>query len=68
MEREPLDGVRVTLADDDNLFRWQIAIFGPPDTLFTGGYYKVRHRSATHSYVAISAKESPHAEVMPARE
>lgn len=41
MQTEPLDGVRVTLAEDGNLFTWHIGIFGPPDTIYTGGYYKV---------------------------
>lgn len=29
------------LVDDSNLFVWEVAIFGPPDTLYEGGYYKV---------------------------
>lgn len=40
MQTEPLDGVRVTLPEDGNLFTWHIGIFGPPDTIYTGGYYK----------------------------
>ncbi len=27
--------------EGDNLFKWEVAIFGPPDTIFTGGYFKV---------------------------
>lgn len=39
--RTPLEGVQVKLADEDgNLFRWEVAIFGPPDTIYTGGYFK----------------------------
>lgn len=39
--REPLEGFRVKLVDDDNMFKWEVAIFGPPDTLYEGGYFKV---------------------------
>lgn len=42
MQKEPLDGVVVTLPDDGDLFHWHVGIFGPPDTLFTGGYFKVK--------------------------
>mmetsp|Transcript_9057 Transcript_9057/g.12694 ORF Transcript_9057/g.12694 Transcript_9057/m.12694 type:complete len:243 (-) Transcript_9057:166-894(-) len=39
---EPLEGVSVNLGDDDNLFLWNVAIFGPPDTIYTGGYFKAQ--------------------------
>jgi len=38
---EPVEGFQVRLADDDNIFEWQVAIFGPPGTLYEGGYFKV---------------------------
>lgn len=41
MEEEPVEGFRVKLANDDNLFEWEVAIFGPPSTLYEGGYFKV---------------------------
>jgi len=41
LQEEPVEGFRVRLADDSNLFVWEVAIFGPPDTLYEGGYYKV---------------------------
>lgn len=25
---------------DDNLFEWEVAIFGPPETLYAGGYFR----------------------------
>jgi len=37
---EPVEGFRVKLVDDDNLFEWEVAIFGPPGTLYEGGYFK----------------------------
>lgn len=41
LQEEPVEGFRVKLADDDNLFEWEVAIFGPPETLYAGGYFKV---------------------------
>lgn len=38
---EPVEGFCVKLLNDDNLFEWEVAIFGPPDTLYMGGYFKV---------------------------
>ena len=33
-------GVSVGLVNDDNLYNWSVVIFGPPDTIFEGGYFK----------------------------
>lgn len=41
IQAEPVEGFRVQLANDDNLFEWEVAIFGPPCTLYEGGYFKV---------------------------
>ncbi len=38
---EPVEGFRVKLLKEDNLFDWEVAIFGPPETLYEGGYFKV---------------------------
>ena len=37
---EPVEGFQVR-PNDDNIFEWQVAIFGPPSTLYEGGYFKV---------------------------
>jgi len=42
LQEEPVEGFRVRLVDDSNLFVWEVAIFGPPETLYEGGYYKVK--------------------------
>jgi ubiquitin-conjugating enzyme E2 R len=44
---EPVEGFRVRLLNDENLFDWEVAIFGPPDTLYQGGYFKVRSMKPT---------------------
>lgn len=42
LQEEPVEGFCVKLADDDNMFTWEVAIFGPPRTLYEGGYFKAR--------------------------
>jgi ubiquitin-conjugating enzyme E2 R len=41
IHEEPVEGFRVRLPDESNLFVWEVAIFGPPETLYEGGYFKV---------------------------
>lgn len=40
LEKEPVEGFTVTV-DDENIFEWKVAIFGPPKTLYEGAYFKV---------------------------
>lgn len=42
MSRNPPEGVSVGLDEDDNLFRWQVMLVGPPDTLYEGGFFKAK--------------------------
>lgn len=44
LQEEPVEGFRVKIADEDNLFEWEVALFGPPSTLYEGGYFKARMR------------------------
>ncbi|KAL5285685.1 CDC34 family protein [Megaselia abdita] len=37
---DPVEGFRVKLIKEENLFEWEVAIFGPPQTLYEGGYFK----------------------------
>lgn len=39
-QEDPLEGIRPRLVNEDNLFEWEVALFGPPDTLYAGGYFK----------------------------
>lgn len=41
LQKEPVEGFQVSLPDDSNFFEWNIVIFGPPKTLYEGGYFKV---------------------------
>ncbi|XP_061172201.1 protein asteroid homolog 1-like [Saccostrea echinata] len=40
IREEPVEGFRVNLMNDDSLFEWEVAIFGPPGTMYEGGYFK----------------------------
>ena len=40
LQDDPLEGIRSRLVNDDNMFEWEVALFGPPDTLYQGGYFK----------------------------
>jgi len=40
LQKEPVEGFRVKLVNDSNMFEWEVAIFGSPGTLYEGGYFK----------------------------
>ena len=45
LQEEPVEGFRVKLVSDEDMFVWEVALFGPPDTLYQGGYFKVSVQS-----------------------
>ncbi|XP_041512006.1 ubiquitin-conjugating enzyme E2 R2-like [Microtus oregoni] len=40
LQEDPVEGFCITLVDDSDLYNWEVAIFGPPNTLYEGGYFK----------------------------
>uniref|UniRef100_H2Z8E4 UBC core domain-containing protein n=1 Tax=Ciona savignyi TaxID=51511 RepID=H2Z8E4_CIOSA len=44
LQEEPVEGFKITLVEENNLYDWQVAIFGPPGTLYQGGYFKAHIR------------------------
>jgi ubiquitin-conjugating enzyme E2 G1 len=38
--KNPVEGFSAGLADDDNIYIWEVMIIGPPDTLYEGGFFK----------------------------
>lgn len=40
LSKAPVDGFSAGLIDDEDLFKWEIMIMGPPDTLYEGGFFK----------------------------
>jgi hypothetical protein len=39
LREEPLEGFRLII-NENNLFEWTVGIYGPPDSLYQGGYFK----------------------------
>merc|ERR1711966_145683 len=42
LAKNPIDLVSVGLADDSNVYDWEILIMGPDGTLYEGGFFKAR--------------------------
>ncbi|XP_069783912.1 ubiquitin-conjugating enzyme E2 R2-like [Narcine bancroftii] len=42
LQEEPVEGFRITLVDESDLYNWEVAIFGPPNTHYEGGYFKAQ--------------------------
>lgn len=40
LQEDPVEGFRVKIVNEDNLFEWEVVLFGPPRTLYEGGYFK----------------------------
>ena len=40
LEDEPVEGFTISLVNDSNLYEWKCIIFGPPDTMYAGAYFK----------------------------
>ena len=40
LQDNPFEGIQSRLFNENNIFEWEVALFGPPDTLYQGGYYK----------------------------
>ena len=40
LRENPLEGITPRLLNEDNMLEWEVALFGPPDTWYQGGYYK----------------------------
>jgi len=40
LNKNPVEGFSAGLIDDEDIFRWEVMIIGPPDTLYEGGFFK----------------------------
>ncbi|CAD7092489.1 unnamed protein product [Hermetia illucens] len=40
LNKNPVEGFSAGLIDDNDIFRWEVLIIGPPDTLYEGGFFK----------------------------
>ena len=50
---DPLEGIRTRLVKEEDLFEWDVALFGPPDTLYQGGYFKVSPVDETRLLIEV---------------
>lgn len=58
LQEEPVEGFKITLVDEADLYNWEVAIFGPPNTLYEGGYFKVRLVNFSTLYVSCNIFQS----------
>jgi len=42
LARNPPDGVSVGLGEEEDIFKWDLMIIGPPDTLYEGGFFNCK--------------------------
>ncbi|KAB7498237.1 Ubiquitin-conjugating enzyme E2 G1 [Armadillidium nasatum] len=40
LNKNPVEGFSAGLIDDNDIFKWEVLIIGPPDTLYEGGFFK----------------------------
>ncbi|XP_077573795.1 ubiquitin-conjugating enzyme E2 R2-like [Stigmatopora nigra] len=40
LQDEPVEGFKITLVNESDMYNWEVAIFGPPNTHYEGGYFK----------------------------
>jgi len=40
LNKHPVEGFSAGLINDEDIFRWEVMIIGPPDTLYEGGFFK----------------------------
>jgi len=42
IRKDPIEGVTIEIPDESNIFLWDVGVFGPPKTLYEGGYFKAK--------------------------
>lgn len=40
LKKKPVEGFSAGLVNDDDVYKWEVLIIGPPDTPFEGGFFK----------------------------
>ena len=40
LKKHPVEGFSAGLVDENNIYKWEVLIVGPPDTLYEGGIFK----------------------------
>jgi len=39
LKKNPVEGFSAGLIDDNDIYKWEVLIIGPPDTLYEGGFF-----------------------------
>ncbi|KAJ1547077.1 Ubiquitin-conjugating enzyme E2 15 [Cladochytrium tenue] len=42
LTKNPVEGFSAGLADDSNIYEWEVMVMGPEGTLYEGGFFKAR--------------------------
>jgi ubiquitin-conjugating enzyme E2 G1 len=42
LQKKPVEGFSAGLVDDSDVFKWEVLIIGPQDTLYEGGFFKAQ--------------------------
>lgn len=40
LNKNPVNGFSAGLIDDSDIYKWEVLVIGPPDTLYEGGFFK----------------------------
>nr|XP_002127319.1 ubiquitin-conjugating enzyme E2 R2-like [Ciona intestinalis] len=40
LQQQPVEGFKIALEDDSDIFKWKVGLYGPPETLYAGGYFR----------------------------
>ncbi|XP_029442691.1 ubiquitin-conjugating enzyme E2 G1-like [Rhinatrema bivittatum] len=59
LNKNPVEGFSAGLIDDNDLYRWEVLIIGPPDTLYEGGVFKA-HLTFPKDYPLRAAQDEIH--------
>lgn len=51
LQEQPVEGFKITLVDEADMYNWEVAIFGPPNTHYEGGYFKVRTEQSQNDFM-----------------
>uniref|UniRef100_A0A672I5G2 Ubiquitin-conjugating enzyme E2 R1-like n=1 Tax=Salarias fasciatus TaxID=181472 RepID=A0A672I5G2_SALFA len=59
LQEEPVEGFKITLVDEADLYNWEVAIFGPPNTHYEGVSGLNCYKSMNNGDVCISILHPP---------
>ncbi|TKR76010.1 hypothetical protein L596_017220 [Steinernema carpocapsae] len=40
LKKTPVDGFSAGLVSDEDIYKWEVLVIGPPDTLYEGGFFR----------------------------